>query len=205
VAEENIPARGPAVFVSNHLGSYGPVAVLSALPIRLYPWVAFQIMDRKLCSGYLRTDFVEPELGLHPAFSRLAAWSIAKACVPIMKALRAVPVYEKNMRLASTWKRSLGLLAQNKCLIIFPERDDRPLNGVLNEFDDGFVGLAQTFYEKAGRILKFIPVAVDRKARAISVGEPVSFVPEDPFSMEKARIKAALQDRITAMLISTEE
>lgn len=202
VEKENIPLHGPAVFVSNHLDSYAPVAVLSAFPLRMYPWVAYQITDRKLCSGYLQMDFVEPELRLRPPLSSLVAWMISKACVAVMKALDAIPVYERSMKLASTWKRSLTLLARNKCLIIFPEIDHRPLNRVLNEFDDGFVGLALTYYKKTGKVLKFIPVAVDQEAKAIHIGPPVSFIPECPFSSEKERIKTALQDLITDMLTS---
>jgi 1-acyl-sn-glycerol-3-phosphate acyltransferase len=202
VEKERIPFHGPAVFISNHLDSYAPVAVLSAFPLRLYPWVAYQIMDRKLCPGYLRMDFVEPELRLSPPLSRLTAWIISKACVAIMKALGAIPVYERSMKLASTWKQSLHLLARDRCLIIFPERDHRPLNSVLNELDDGFIGLALTYYRKTGRVLKFIPVAVDREAKAIHIAPPVFFIPERPFSLEKDRIKAALQDLITEMLTS---
>jgi hypothetical protein len=202
VDKENIPLHGPAVFVSNHLGSYAPVAILSVFPVRLYPWVAYQVMDRKLCPGYLRMDFVEPELRLKPPLSRLAAWAISKACVAVMISLHAIPVYEKSMKLASTWKRSLALLSQNKFLIVFPENDHRRLNHVLNEFDDGFVGLAPFYYEKTGGILKFVPIAVHQKARAIHIAPPVSFNPQCPFSSEKVRIKTALQDRITEMLIS---
>jgi hypothetical protein len=202
VEKENIPLHGPAVFVSNHLGSYAPVAVLSAFPVRLYPWVAYQITDRKLCPGYLRMDFVEPELRLRPPLSSLAAWVISKVCVAVIKSLHAIPVYERSMRLASTWKRSLALLARNKCLIIFPEIGHLPLNDVLNEFDDGFIGLALTYYKKTGGILKFIPVAVDQDTKAIHIAPSVSFNPECPFSSEKERIRTALQDQITEMLAS---
>jgi 1-acyl-sn-glycerol-3-phosphate acyltransferase len=47
--KKNIPLQGPAVFVSNHLGSYAPIAVLSAFPVRLYPWVEYEVTDSKLC------------------------------------------------------------------------------------------------------------------------------------------------------------
>jgi hypothetical protein len=202
VEKQNIPLKGPAVFISNHLGSYAPVAVLSAFPVRLYPWVAYQITDKKLCPGYLRMDFVESELRLRPPLSSFTAWAISKACVAIMKALHAVPVHEKSMKLASTWKLSLALLVRNKNLIVFPENEHRPLNQVLNEFNDGFVGLAKIYHEKTGGILKFIPIAVHQEARAIHIGPSIPFNPECPFTSEKERIRTALQDRITEMLTS---
>ena len=154
--EKKRPLGGPAAFVSNHLGSYAPIAILSAFPLRLYPWVAYQITDSKLCPGYLRMDFVEPELRLKAPINRLAAWAISKPCIALMKALHAIPVYEGSMKLASTWKRSLAVLARKRCLIIFPEMEHRPLNRVLNEFSDGFIGLAPIYYKKTGGIVDLL-------------------------------------------------
>ncbi len=197
--KKNIPLQGPAVFVSNHLGSYAPIAVLSAFPVRLYPWVEYQVTDSKLCPEYLRKDFVEPELHLKPPLSLLAAWLISKACVVVMKALRAIPVYKKSMKMAATWKRSVALLKQNKLLIVFPESDVIPFNDVMNDFDDGFVGLASLYYEKTRRLLEFIPVAVHKTARAIKIGRPISYDPEKEFSTERERIKTALQKTILGL------
>jgi 1-acyl-sn-glycerol-3-phosphate acyltransferase len=197
--KKNIPLQGPAVFVSNHLGSYAPIAVLSAFPVRLYPWVEYQVTDSKLCPEYLRKDFVEPELHLKPPLSQLMAWLISRACITVMKALQAIPVHKKSMKMAATWKRSIGLLKQNKLLIIFPENNLIPLNDVMNELDDGFVGLASIYYEKTRRVLSFIPVAVHKTAKAIKIGLPVSYDPEKEFSTERERIKSTLQNRILEM------
>lgn len=197
--KENIPARGPAVFVSNHLGSYAPVAVLTSFPIRLYPWVEFQTMDWKLCPGYLRQDFVEPELRLKPPFSHIISWPISKFCVLLMQIIKAIPVCNKSMKLVTTWRRSLELLEQNKSLVIFPENDSAPFNEVMNAFDQGFVGLAPLYYEKTRRILNFIPVAVNKTAKAIKIGLPVSYNPKNNFSSERQRISKTLQDCITEM------
>jgi hypothetical protein len=202
VEKENIPLHGPAVFVANHLSSYAPIAVLSVFPVRLYPWVAHQHLDRKLCPDYMRKKFVEPELRLKPPLSSLLAWAISNASVAFMKSLNAIPVYEKSMKLASTWKQSLALLTQGKFLIVFPENEYRTLNRVLNEFKDGFLGLGPAYHEKTGGILKFVPVAVHKRAGTIRIAQPISFNPGCPFALEKERIKTALQDRITEMLES---
>jgi hypothetical protein len=202
IDKENIPSPGPAVFVSNHLGSYAPVAVLSAFPVRLYPWVEHQTTDWKFCPDYLRLNFVEPELHLKQPLSCLVAWLIAKPCVMLMKVIKAIPVYEKSMKLTTTWKRSLELLKQKKLLIVFPENEAIPFNEVINEFDQGFIGLAPLYFQKTGRALRFFPVAVHKAAKAIKIGLPVSFNPQKNIASERERIKTALQTSITKMYLS---
>jgi hypothetical protein len=199
VDRENIPGQGSAVFVSNHLGSFAPVAVLSAFPVRLYPWVEHQTTDWKLCPEYLRRDFVETELRLKPPFSVMVAWVVSKPCVALMKVIRAIPVYGKTMRLATTWKHSLRHLGRNEWLVIFPENDQKPFNDVMNELDDGFIGLGPLYYKKTGKILRFIPVAIHKTVRAIKIGTAVSYDPGNIFSIERDRIKSALQNRIVEM------
>jgi 1-acyl-sn-glycerol-3-phosphate acyltransferase len=200
--KENIPERGPAVFVSNHLGSYAPIVTLATFPMRLYPWVEHQTTDWKLCPDYLRKDFVEKELHLKPPLSTLVAWLISKACVILMKVIQAIPVYDKSMKLAATWKCSMKHLKREESLIIFPENDAVPLNDVINKFDQGFVGLASVYYEKTGRMLDFVPVAVQKTEKVIKIGQPVSFNPKENFSTEQNRIATALQNRITEMYSS---
>jgi len=200
---KNIPARGPVVFVANHLGSYAPIAVLAAFPRRLYPWVQHDVTERKVCPGYLRLDFIEPELRLQPPLSRAAAWLISKPCLAVMKALGAVPVYPRSPRLSITWERSLEVLRKEEALVIFPENKDRPSNGVVNGFDGGFVDLGSFFFKDTGRTLDFIPVAVHKEAKAIRVGRPIPYIPAHPLSFERRRIVTALQDEITKMVLAT--
>lgn len=202
IDKENIPSQGPAVLASNHLGSYGPIAVLSVLPVRLYPWVEHQTTDWKLSPDYLRRDFVEPELHLKPPLSHAAAWLIAWACVLLMKIIQVIPVYEKSMKLTITWKRSLELLKQKKLLIVFPENENIPFNEVMHKFDQGFIGLAPLYFKKTGRALKFIPVAIHKAAKAIKIGRPVSYNPQKNIASERERIRTALQNSITKMYSS---
>ncbi|OIO84266.1 MAG: hypothetical protein AUK02_07275 [Anaerolineae bacterium CG2_30_58_95] len=38
IGEENLPKEGPAVFIANHLGPTGPIAVVCSIPLQLHPW-----------------------------------------------------------------------------------------------------------------------------------------------------------------------
>ena len=200
LGRENIPSKGPAVFVANHLGSYAPIAVLAALPVRLYPWVAHQVTEPKLCPEYLRHDFIEPELHLKPPLSRAAAWLISKACLAVMKALEAIPVYPGSMKLEITWKRSLDLLEQGRFIIIFPENDKKPLSGPIHEFYYGFVRLGALYYEQTGRRLDFVPIAVNKSSGTIRAERPNTYDPSSPLPSERFRIVSELQETITALV-----
>jgi hypothetical protein len=196
---KHLPPPGPAVLVANHLGSYAPLAVLSSFPGRLYPWVNHEVTDRKLCPDYLRADFVEPELHLGPPLGRAAAWLISKPCLALMRAIEAVPVYSRSMRLAATWKRSLGLLLSGQRLVVFPESNVGPLYGAPSEFLSGFVGLAGRYHKRTGRALCFYPLAVHKESRAIRIGPPVAYNPRNGPSAEGRRIKRILEGRVTEM------
>jgi len=200
--KKNIPDQGPAIYVSNHLGSYGPVAVLTAFPVRLYPWVDYQLTDGKLCPAHLCKDFIEPELHFGPPLSHVLAWLVSRACLPLMRFIRAIPVCQKGLRLGTTWKRSLELLKQNRSLIVFPENDQVSADMVVNEFDDGFVGIASIYYEITDRVLTFIPVAVNKIRGAIRIGQPIPYNPKNNFPSERKRIAAALHSRIMEMYLS---
>jgi 1-acyl-sn-glycerol-3-phosphate acyltransferase len=193
---QNMPRRGPAVFVSNHLGSFAPVAVMAALPLRLYPWVDHQITEMRRCPDYLRGDFIGPELHLGGAVGLALASLVAPPCVGLMKAIGAVPVYKQSPRLARTMKLSLALLERGECLVIFPENKALPYNRTMNGFDDGFIGLASLFHKRTGRALDFYPVATRRETRAIRVGAPIAYDPRNSLAAERMRITRELQERI---------
>lgn len=47
VGERNLPRRGPAVFITNHLEAIGPIACCCSIPLRLHPWAVGDMMDRE--------------------------------------------------------------------------------------------------------------------------------------------------------------
>ena len=56
-----------SVCIANHLGSFGPVAIMSSISTvneKLRPWVTHEVTDLRKCAEYLRKDFVEKELKL---------------------------------------------------------------------------------------------------------------------------------------------
>ena len=186
----------PVIMVANHVGSFGPVSIIASLPIRMYPWVAYEVTDRKTAASRIQAEFLEQELHLRPPFSTYLARVIGRVCVAIMRDIGAIPVYAQSRRIRSTMSSSLRLLAEGKNIIVFAEDSSRKLNDVLCELRTGFIHVARLYYEKTKKAIQFLPVAVNRKVRGIRIGAPIRFDPSLPFARERQRLKIELQNTI---------
>jgi hypothetical protein len=188
-----------AVVVANHLGSFGPLALMSSLTHKLYPWVVHEVTNLKDCAAYIRRDFVEKELKLRSFVGRELSRLIGRICVNLMSYLKAVPVYRKSRELVKTFEISLSYLNSGKTLLVFPENDESKKQDDICMLDTGFIRLARWLYETTHKILTFYPVAVNKNVRGIQVGEPVRFNPDAPYGEERLRIKEQLERSISSM------
>ncbi len=197
-----LPPEGPAILVANHTGSYGPIAIMCSLPLKLIPWVIHAVTDPQLCAEYIRQDFTEKELRLRPPWSGRVSRLIAIACVALMRAIGAIPVYARSRRIRETYRRSLRRLRAGYRLIIFPETGD---GEGPRSFDPGFVSLARLYARQAHRPVPIYPVAVSRAARTLQVGRPVQLDPRAPFSEERRRVKDELEEGIRRVVRDMED
>jgi 1-acyl-sn-glycerol-3-phosphate acyltransferase len=189
----------PVIMVANHVGSFGPVSVIASLPIRMYPWVAYEVTDRKTAAPRIQAEFLEQELHLRPPLSTYLAKVIGRVCVALMRDIGAIPVYAKSRKIRSTMRCSLGLLEEGKNIIVFAEDSSKKLNDALCELRTGFIHVARLYYQKTRKAIQFLPIAVNRKVRGIRIGAPIRFDPSLPFRRERQRLKSELQNRIFAL------
>jgi 1-acyl-sn-glycerol-3-phosphate acyltransferase len=194
----------PLIFVSNHIGTYGPVSILSALPLKVYPWVAHEVMELRKAALRLQEDFTELELKLRPPASVWLARLLGRICVALMRDLQAIPVYNASRRIRLTLERSLDLLLRGRNILVFPENKERPINEVLGDFSTGFISMARLYYEKTRKAICFLPVAVNQKVKGIRIGRPIRFDAGLPFLQEKRRLKRELENSIYRMYYSLE-
>ncbi len=212
-----LPPDGPAILVANHNGSYGPIAVMASLPLKLYPWVIHQVTDLKLCAEYLRKDFTEKELRLKPPWSVPVSRLLARICVALMCGIEAIPVHRQSRRIWETFQHSLRRLEEGGRLIIFPERPEEPAGAdaagkpaggarsPMRPFDPGFVWLARMYAARFGRPIRIFPVAVSRRTRTLWIGLPVYLNAQLPLAREKVlRVRTILEKRIKQMIRTLE-
>jgi hypothetical protein len=202
VDEENLPQKGPAVLVANHLGALGPIAVAACVPRRLYPWVAADMMDPQRAPEYLRWDFVERQLRLPQPYSLWLAKALSKLSVPMLNSAGCIPVHSNFEDLLAPFEQSVRLLEQGGFILVFPEDPKQPLDPLskMSPFKKGFVRLGEFYFQKTGRALKFHPLAVREIQRTVQAGKPVTHNPYAPPVRERLRVKNALEASIREML-----
>jgi 1-acyl-sn-glycerol-3-phosphate acyltransferase len=196
---DNLNNDEPVIMVANHVGSFGPVSVITSMPTRLYPWVSHEVTDLATVSGRIQREFLEQELHLKPPLSEFLGRVIGRVCVAIMKDIGAIPVYSQSKRIKRTVEQSLALLEQGKNILVFAEDSTLKIDEVLCEFCTGFIHVAKLYYEKTRKAVQFLPVAVNRAAHGIRIGKPIRFDATIPFPEEKRRLKAELEHTVAAL------
>ncbi len=192
----NLRTDEPVILVANHVGSFGPVSVITSVPVRMYPWVAHEVTDIRTVAPRIQAEFFEQELHLKPPFSTYLGRVIGRVCVALMKDIGAIPVYQKSKKIRATVEKTLSLLEQGKNILVFAEDSTRKINDVLCEFCTGFLHVAKLYYDKTRKALTFLPVAVNRRVHGILVGKPIRFDVNAPFSAEKQRLKRELESTV---------
>jgi 1-acyl-sn-glycerol-3-phosphate acyltransferase len=163
---ENLPAHGPAVLVANHLGPAGPVDTACSIPLRMYPWIIADMVDREKAPDYLRIDFVESSLKLKQPASKMVAKAITLISVPLLASLGCIPVTRGHTQELTI---SVDVLKEGKVVLVFPEEPEAELNPVtqMRPFLKGFTRLGELYYDETGEKLRFYPVAVHGSRRVI--------------------------------------
>jgi 1-acyl-sn-glycerol-3-phosphate acyltransferase len=206
LGEENLPRRGPAVFISNHLDATGPIATACSIPLRVHPWVIADMMDKVLAPIWLQKDFTERQLHLKMPFSRWLARALCSISVPLFYSLGCIPVYHSDYeRMRETLDMSMAVLQERKFIVVFPEDYRLAKDPVtkMQPFQHSFVRLAEKYYEETGELLEFYPLVVHSAGQMV-VGKPVAFNPLNPVGTERRRLKNLLEEIIIAMYMQLE-
>lgn len=190
IGKENIIEDYDAVFVCNHSGVFGPMAMVLFFPYRFRPWVTYHTMSKKLCRIRLKEDLFSNAPKVLRPFCLLLARILEPICIWIMRKVDAIPVYGGKSEIFKTFRISVDALAQGDNIVLFI--DDMQKRGGGRRLNSGFVHLARKYYNKFGKNLKFYPVHVYRKMRVIVIGKPIDYMPETGFTVERERISKAL-------------
>jgi 1-acyl-sn-glycerol-3-phosphate acyltransferase len=198
IGEENLPRRGPAVFIANHLDATGPIAAACSIPLRFHPWVIADMMDKELAPIWLQTDFVERQLHLKLPVSQWVARGLCKISVPLFYSLGCIPVYANDYeRMRETLEMSMDVLREKKFLLVFPEDYRLPKDPVtkMQPFQHSFARLGERYYAETGDRLEFYPLTIHGTGILV-VGKPVIFNPLNPAGIERRRLKGLMEDSI---------
>jgi hypothetical protein len=206
LGEENLPRRGPAVFIANHLDATGPIAAACSIPLRFHPWVIADMMDKDLAPIWLQSDFVERQLHFSPPLSQWIARGLCRISVPLFYSLGCIPVYANDYgRMRETLEMSMNVLREGKFLLVFPEDYRLTKNPVtkMQPFQHSFVRVGERYYAETGERLEFYPLTIHGSGTLV-VGKPVFYNPINQVGVERRRLKELMEDTITAMYMNLE-
>lgn len=196
--EENLPEKGPAVIISNHLGPLGPIGVFCSLPQRMYPWVVGEMVDPELAPEYIRFDFVEPRLKLKPPVSKFFSKTLTRITVPLINSIQGIPAYLGGQELLyGTLEKSVELLLEKKFLLVFPEYAILGSDSLqkIYPFQKTVFRLGEIFYKATDQRLGFYPVAV-HETHKVKIGNPFFFSPLTQLVQERLRLKNLVENAV---------
>jgi hypothetical protein len=206
VGEENLPRRGPAVFIANHLDATGPIAAASSIPLRLHPWVIADMMDKEIAPPYLQWDFVERQLHFKPPLSIWISRFLCGIAVPLFYSLGCIPVYRGDYeRMRMSLHMSMDVLRRGQFLLVFPEDNRLPTDPLtkMQPFQHSFVRLGEIYFEETGNRLEFFPVTI-HSSGVVIIGKAVAYNPLNPVGVERRRLKDLLEDTIIATYLKVD-
>ncbi|MEA4999454.1 MAG: hypothetical protein VB087_08720 [Candidatus Limiplasma sp.] len=197
-AQWEVPFTGePSVFICNHAGAYGPIAMCAHFPMAddLRPWMNAQVLSARETPAYVRQDYWwAPESRLAPLYSATLPYIAAAILPPIVRTAPTVPVYH-DARVIRTVRASLRFLKEGKHLVIFPEQPSgyKTHDTTLNS---GFLQIAPAFARQTGKGIAFWPVYIDMAQRVFRISAPIRFEVDTPLKDQMDRLMGGLRRAI---------
>ncbi len=199
VGVENLPQE-PCIVVGNHSQMHGPIVGELYFPGNRAIWCAGEMLHLKEVPAYAFRDFWSQKPKWTHWFYKALSYVIAPFSVCIFNNAATIGVY-RDTRILTTFKNTVSALCDGKNVVIFPEKDEK-YNHIVYEFQDRFVDVAQLYYKKTGKCLSFVPLYIAPERKAMYLGQPVAYAPENGKEAERQRICAEMKARITDLAVS---
>ena len=187
----------PCVIVGNHCQMYGPIAAELYMPRPHSTWCVGEMTNRKEVPAYAFRDFWSAKPKSVRWLFRIASYLIAPLSVCVFNNANCIGVY-RDTRALSTFRETLKRLDEGARVIIFPE-EDVPYNGIVWQFQSGFVDVARMYHMRAKQPLQFVPLYVAPELKSLVLGKPIAFDPARPLPEERERLCRALAEAITEL------
>ena len=185
------------VLVGNHCQMYGPVAAELYMPRPHETWCVGEMTRREEVPAYAFREFWSGKPKSARWFYRLLSHLIAPLSAYIFTNAHTIPV-DHDARVITTFRKSMDCLKKGEDIVIFPE-SHQPCNGILWQFQDGFIDLALLYHKRTGQALCFVPMYISPSLAGIHFGSPIRYHPERPPQEERTRICQELMTAITDM------
>lgn len=189
---EKPPESEPLFFVCNHTKIYAPVYyLLQKKTVR--PWANFQFLFKDDCFKHIKNRIC---IGKRKWLLPLG-WLLTPLIIKTFRATEPIPVYHKTTKVfTDTFGKSIQTMEEGTSQVIFPERTENQVNKYIFQFNHGFPTVAEIYYKKTGKLMKFYPVYCAQSLHTFVIGEPVTYDPSIPMATQKIAICEYLQDKV---------
>ncbi len=183
IGADRLPA-GPAIYLANHAGPQGPIAVVRALPVRVHPWIIDEMLSLRTAPRRMWLD-VGRRWRVGARLGRAVCTLTTLLAVPFLKALSPVRVHKANGLFDGAYSQSLALLRQGRSVLIFPEEaapDDAPLDAAddgLRPFGAGFAWLCARYLREVAPELALAPLIYRPDRATLEVLPPLRLTAND--------------------------
>lgn len=198
VAEQKI--KGPAVLVCNHLGSFGPLAMMLYFPAIIRPWVNHRTTQKGLAAQEIAENLFRKNTKVPKWIRDFFGRALEKPALWVMKALNAIPVFFDAVRVCQTYNESLRALRSGVNIAVFADRGGEHLDeSVSGGIQTGCLYLGRLYGKRTQNPLLFYPVHISRKRHEIMIGAPISFRKSDNVKKEIQRMDDYLSRALQRM------
>ena len=164
--------EGPSIILCNHVGTSAPLAweLYSNIPFRF--WGASEMnMGLGSLYKYQSRVFYHGKKHWNIHLARLFCIIASPLTYMFYRGLNLISTYT-DMRFRTTITQSLETLAENKNVIIFPEKSDKGYLDVLEGFHEGFTVLGGICLKKGLDVPVYVAY-YKKSAKKMTVSEPV--------------------------------
>lgn len=198
VASEKI--KSPAVFVCNHLGPFGPLAMMLYFPTLIRPWVSYRTTEKGLAAKEIAENLFKKDSGVPEWIRKTFGKILEYPALWVMKALNAIPVFFDAVQLFRTYNESMKALKSGVSIVVFADKGGEHIDESVGEgIQKGCLYLGYLYGRSCEKPLLFYPVHISRKRHEIMVGEPVSYIKTDNTKADIKRMEDYLSRAIQDM------
>ena len=181
IGADRLPA-GPAIYLANHAGPQGPIAVVRALPVRVHPWIIDELLSLRTAPRRMWLD-VGRRWRVGARLGRAVCTLTTLLAVPLQGAqpgARARPTAHSTAPTARAWRSRQG-----RSVLIFPEEaapDDAPLDAAddsLRPFGAGFAWLCARHLREVAPELALAPLIYRPDRATLEVLPPLRLTAND--------------------------
>lgn len=162
-----------AIFISNHVGSTGPLKHELYLDYPVYLWGTHEMcLDVKGRWDYLKDIYYGKKHG----YGRLRAFLAAMVALPVTsafyKGIQVIPTY-RDARLMGTMKTSLNYLKSDYSVLIFPEDSSTGYHDELIRYFCGFVVLAKLYRRAMKEDVPIVNMYFSKSTNRLAIDRPM--------------------------------